>query len=1030
MITDSSVKIRCCHMLKRWAMSFCVLIVMLMSVRGDNEVGRLDQLEPPTPEVMLVTLYSVGFLMANENIRVAITPYTPPPSQNPLKHSSLLEAPSYEVEYANAPLNFVLPNYISREAAVAALNKLRTIAVIRTDVMHLTCGMSNLTCRQESMQIMSRVINMADCKSLVLFVATDLKMDAIAAPVNLNICRQEADHTFRHITYEMECRLVLSSLGNNKIPDLKYCGIIMLRPISTVCLMGLEILQTPLLDKLPLVDGYALIFMSLPNVINLDFKFLQTAPPKCKSINIMPYPDAIVKLTGLDDVIRKHPMLTLNTNWSTFQYLGRNSTQPIRVHTIAGLDVCSFSISDMLMAPSKEPIDPCVFATTAVCQISLEMTCKPLDYYRQLYTPEALSKYGISVNHVEIRYVENRTDLYNTLDILVRCNALSAIPNEVQRGDIRCLGEATNNPEWRLKETVKIRLNTYMLDEYLRDYKLHCCRLFCQNIRYTAIEIDGDRYSYAPQARSCARLLTLFQDIDALELRITNVRDPTQPTSDFISGILKEEIAKRFKCRLNVKKLILDNVDDSIIYRMLGRYVFVGPTEVHILNQNFTNLAIAQVFTMQECQNISVLVINDFIGLNEVRQYRMKDLIIGFSLFKYVEETVRKGKTIQDLQLWKLALHLDGVAVDWYSDILRELYSYNLQLLAVPFDDYLLKMTPQPSPALTMPKDKFTLYNVDLIGLATDLACYKVQLLDQQAPVQKIAVKDLIVRFRSNQVLKEKDLVTTVRWVSSRFKEVVILRFLNAEAAIDLMETTRRHHYLVRDLKGLKSIRLEGTNPYSPPVEVLVNAPRVGLLTNANNPEPAVIAMSQSVLSQLATHHEQLDQLIPAPLPNDSTTSLQKIAKHIKENRHELLCSVCLDTLYIPTRPEANTEVSAQPGTDHNSEEHSTTFCYRKCGHPHCGKCLIRTPPNDRCPDCRNESRFDGIDWLISVPPASFIFAQDNTNVANADSNWHDSITWVDGQVYLYVSYRRQSDLATMLRDNIATQGPGSIYVI
>ncbi|KAI5185147.1 hypothetical protein NEHOM01_0652 [Nematocida homosporus] len=1018
-----------------WMIVLCGWLLILSGAGAAIDRAQPDraiQVLYPTPTETVWILKSHGFAFIHQDKKIEVIPYDHKTSTTLSNPNETI--PSYTIECTGSDLSFTIPSYSDAKTARAALYGLRRIASIRTSIFYLSYLTANSKCHQENMQIISRVINLVECKALCLHLNSKLGKSENVGRLDLELCEIEAQSTFNHVIYDEPCQFSLSSQMNDRLPDLRYFGIILLRPITSVVLTAYGLQNTHMLNNLRLVNGYTLTINGISKTAYIDLSALQPPSSKCNQITISVVRDAKVEITGLENAVANHPEIALKAPWATLQHLGEQNATTIKVYNILGLDATQDFIQLMLNSPQpKSPSKTQVTATIATVEVDPTMPCNALDVYNQVYNPETYAKYGIRVERVHINYKNGRTDLYETIDTLYQLGALPAsIKEKVKQSGVVCCGSKISLDDWKLTGQLNIPLYHPQLSGHLRQYKAcHVC--FCQNIHYPILNINGDKTPRKRQAKLCHNLLDLFRSITATELKISNTREDRQPNRDFDLNTLKKELGKKPKYLLNVAKLTLDNVDMSIIYRMLGRYVFEKPTEVHILNQTFSNLAIAQVLGMLESQNIAFIVINDFHKLNEVRHYNQQDQIEGFSLLSYVKEQSREGKTVKDLHLDKLFLQTGETDFSLDDEVLVGLLSYGIKISTTSCGAYLKALAMYDSQYSLSFTDAITIYNTTLAALQSDL----VSLRSQQSPVQRASVMVLRLHFGDGQALAEEDLVTVVRWVALRFKDVWTLRISNVKIAHNMQLIADTRHYLIRDLERLKSIQLEDTNSYSPPVEVLANVYQIGSLTNANSPELAVIAMPHSVLSQLATHDdEQLDQLIPAPQPNGSTTSLQKIAKHIKENRHTMLCSVCLDTLYIPTRPKANAEENGEePALKKacrvfNPKEHFTTFCYRKCGHPHCGKCLIRAPPDDKCPNCRNTSDFDGIDWLISVPPANLIFAQDSTNLPSADPNWRDKMDCLDGQVYLYVSYRRPRRLAAMLNDNIANQPPNRIYII
>ncbi|KAI5185352.1 hypothetical protein NEHOM01_0767, partial [Nematocida homosporus] len=219
--------------------------------------------------------------------------------------------------------------------------------------------------------------------------------------------------------------------------------------------------------------------------------------------------------------------------------------------------------------------------------------------------------------------------------------ALSLVPASIQQREIVCLGESLNDSRWVLPEPVKISLNHELLNFKIVSFEERYYTRFCQNIHYSFIEINGDKTPTPQYFRKCTLLLSRFQSITAHQLKISNVRDTNYYSNKFDLATFQRHSSPAITWALKVRRLVLDNVDIRIIYWMLGHYELAIPTEIHIINQKFANLAIAQILTHPAFNNITALVLNELLTLNEVILFDRREEVKEFLLFNYVDEKLK-----------------------------------------------------------------------------------------------------------------------------------------------------------------------------------------------------------------------------------------------------------------------------------------------------------------------------------------------------------------------------------------------------
>ncbi|KAI5184375.1 hypothetical protein NEHOM01_0120 [Nematocida homosporus] len=1068
------VKTRSLSLIRCWLIGLCTLLVRLHWVAASGitvetrvvSIGldAANVIGLPDSNKMVENMKLIGFSFDNENTRVVARPNDPDqPEELEVDANRAPHVASYVVEVAlNSNIYFALPEYSDVGAATAALELLRTIAVIKLfwgKCAYVTYTTSNLDCHQINMQILSRVVNLFDCTTLELCLKPDLV--SYNRELDLGACRDEAQKTIDRAIYKSQCQLRFSSNRSLGLPALIDRGIVLLRPILGVFLVDNEVHDAPLLYHLPLVDGYSIYLLDIPSDINIDLGVLQTSAAKCSYITLETSSEAKLTLTGLENAVDKHTGLVLEADWDILTYLCNNNEAQIRVHTLLGVDVQPQTIQPMLDADQKEaPTEPKIIATTAKTLISADVPCKSMDYYKQIYTREAYAKFGIMVETINIAYEDNRTDLFETLDTLRGINALKRIPESIWLGDVQCYGKDLDGPDWKLQETVSIRLNHASLDHSLTNYTEHQHMCFCQHINYKTLEIKGGRVPCENQIGSCIRLLNAFRSITAQKLKISNARDNDQTPINFVMDKLKTPTTNHPKWPLYVGTLVLDNVDESIVYWVLQRYIFSESMHLHLLNLHFSNLAVAQILSLPEAQNITMLVVNGFPELDEVKYFNQQDKITTFSLFKYIEEEVAKDTPIESLGLHKLCLQLADANTSLYSDVLDALGVYSILPLAMSFGHY-TKWTSTKHATNPIHRAKFTLSGTTIEALKTDLAKYGIKGSFQlntsqsehsqqsQAPSnQRQSVVELLLQFSDTFFLTDTDFVTIVRWVACHFKDVATIWLANVKVSDEERAVITSRNYLFKDLDMLNRILVERAAPDEPPLNLLTRLHRIILVAGVSNPVHAIVTMQPTLLTQFICHQEELNNHIPS-YPN-TETSIRKIINYIMHQQPPYECAVCLEALDgLKVEPkeqdqEDGNDNDDEPPTkkprpsmgsesqDENPQGHPVMICYFKCGHPLHSKCAIgvMNMQNNNCPTCRQPVVYKNAHQLMSVPLTTLVFAEDSISNVTVDREWLRTMSCWSEQVLLYVAYRDRSDFATTISSEIVYDHTRPIHII
>ncbi|KAI5185817.1 hypothetical protein NEHOM01_1094 [Nematocida homosporus] len=1013
----------------------CVLIVLLSKVDGSSMVAYS---ELPTAEEIVETLTPIGFWFCNQHYAINVRPYTlsqpldavyketPVSNTRSDQNPSLSNTPLYVIEYADSCVFFGLPIYIEEDRARADLDELRKIATIRTTTAIISYEFNNASRYVVSLQILSRAIHIFDCSTLCFDLNASQETKEKASSKGLAAARIEAQNTLDHADYTTACTLKFSSVADIGLFERILSSIVLLRPVIGINLEKETFHSVAHISKFSLTGDYTLAFEHLPASVSIDFGFLQNSSTKCSQITIKDFTGTKIALTGLKDVTTKHPTLALQANWRTIFYLGRHSKSLIEVNTIMGPDINQDSNEIMMDALNKQsPPKPRLCAAKAIFNIPDYMSCDPFDYYTQLYSTTTFANLGIAVSNVQIDYKENRNDFFTTIKILCHLSNLSrAVLDEIQEQHIRCEGKTLSIPGWKFPKPLIIRLDNPQVDSDLNYYQAKHYLCFCQNITYTNIRIDGHPTPYDGQIETCIVLLVLFQNITAHELRLSNLYDNNQITSEFDLDVLKREPRRGPKWHLDVDILVLNNVDERIIYWMLGSYIFQDSMQVYIMNQRFTNLAIAQVLALPRFQSIASLVINDFLELNEVIYYHNQAAIQGFSFFEYTNSDRLEDKLARELTLRKLVLQLDSTEISLHSDVLSTFLRYGIQYQIVHPKAQTIRTSTSLMNAIILARDNSTLYNVTLEAIKADLlrcqaACQYLTLPNQLLSNQPIefynySVQKLFLRFGSNQVLTEPNLVTVLRWITWRFSNLNVLRLTNAIIPKKEQKTITSRNYLLRAQEVLLTVRLEDTTPTTPPIELLIRPCPDNEDTLTTNSEVDCTVVAYTTLRQLAVRPDKFKDLIPDHFrPKES---LQATTRQLKKKGQAIVCTACSRRLHpVSSRIgwkrfmcTTNTNSPTKP-TDND-----ILLCYLQCGHPLCSICILEiyNRPNKDSPCCQQQCTFMNSRRLISAPLSSFIFIEPNYTPSTINQEWLKTLVWHDNLVYFYLPYKGISDLS------------------
>ncbi|KAI5186043.1 hypothetical protein NEHOM01_1246 [Nematocida homosporus] len=1033
-----------------WLIKLCALLVCLNVIVGAGDIDGIDstpvhtQVDIPGQEEIVKALISIGFCLNESATDLHCLPYTTTPvnelssESNPIPNSSdhlPKNAPLYVIERMISRLDFTLPYYQDLVKVTDDLEMLRKIGVLRVDTARVNYASSNPLFHQENLMVLSRVVNLFDCRSLEICFGDNQDMDVNASQMYFDVCQREALEVTKWAEYKTDCTLVFLSKTNSSISKLIDSGIVLLRPMSGVRLVEEEAKDTCLIGRLPLKDGYRIHLHDLPDPIALDFGFLQNPSPRCSMIAINENKNKKATVTGLEHAIDNHPDITLYVSWQFIRNLDENTDLQIRVHTIKGLDVELFSINPLFApSPSQAPYKPRIFATKLVSSIAPLMPCDPNDPYIRACSLDAYPKYGIVPSDVTFEYEMPRLDLSTTLNMLHSIDALPETLADTELNNVYCTGHDLSLPGWTLQETVDIRLDVDNLGNLLQQYQRSYINHFCQNMKYRDIKIAGGQTPTQKQVDDCLRLLALFRNLKTQKLEILNVRNANQDATMFDLPAIKERIDRLDKYRLEIKTLILNNVDGAIINWIMARCMFADLVEIQILNQHYPTLAIVQILALPIAEKIKTLTLNNIHDLTEVKQYPQRVLSKEFSMFSYVNNATAAGKTTQDLGLEKVFLQVRDVVGSTCGGILPEYAGYGINVPTMLFDDYLLMLSTKSVVNRTN-KLEFLLYGATLNALVSDFTNCQ----SRQLPNQKSSITELSVCFTDNLPLAEPTLITIIRWVACRFKDVTTLRLVNVTTSTNDLNVMRARNYLICGLDALSSIFLENSDLNSPvdsSVELLIRPHRIGLLANVSQPEPEAIQMSYPMLPQLLAHIDHLNVLTPSTTgPNKVLSAVLKRYQDNLNSSEPFECSICCRTPLVLNRSEQTSnqvQTESVPTLQSDSLTHLTIMCYFKCGHGVCSNCVIgiHSRPNNPCPICRNPNVCENIHRLVSAPLSCFVFADDSLNTPAPHPDWPNNLACSDEQVYLYLSYRDGTGLAVIFDGEVAYSAPGEIHVI
>ncbi|KAI5184556.1 hypothetical protein NEHOM01_0231 [Nematocida homosporus] len=738
----------------------------------------------------------------------------------------------YMVLWPEPELQFTIPKISEVGGLQRVLNTLNNIVVIKADKVVFIYNVEHVKRLPDRSDAIFRIINTLKCKELELIIE-EYDIERYSQWVSIVDCG---------LTQLQETIDYAASNPNRNLTINVCC----LNP-SRVDLIGLKLSQRKLVAKLTLIvtviqDQKRLLTYrpeqapesharNVEASTNINFTALHNQEIQCQKIVLINELDNLT-VTGLEDAIQGiYSEIVLELRWDTLLCLIQRNNPVIKVHTII---VIVPPLTKELFRPEflqEQPhITLRIFAVKIVTQICTE-ECPCIEgAYNQCYTPEVYAKYGISVGESTFEYKRRQNGLLDTLKILenklhVDCEK---VVEQVESCGIQCPGEEYGDNKWEFRETVNISLdslcNKVKKDKYNDYIDTGTDVLFCQNICYTDIHINS-KQAYGP-SELCQSLLKLFINITARTLRISNVTDGEIGNFDLSKREGQNTAPETYRRRLDLKTLILDNVANSLIYWILNSYIFADSMEVHILNQGYKNLNIARILSLPICQNISKLVLNDFVGLDEVKyyeEYKKEDRLTELSLFNYIETMKAENKTTTDLGLNKLVLQLEGLDCNKYTEILAKFKSIGIQCEVVPlvvivgrqivnYKSYIKTATRAALRDHSKPIDKgLELKNINLQDLEADIASRCAMSTsqpdpnqEQESPIQKLSIDKLSLFFRDTQFITEHNLVKILEWIACQFVGPKSLYFYHLEVSEDERKKMLVGNYHINGLDAFK----------------------------------------------------------------------------------------------------------------------------------------------------------------------------------------------------------------------------------
>ncbi|KAI5187820.1 hypothetical protein NEHOM01_2392 [Nematocida homosporus] len=1003
---------RCTH----WALT--TMLVLLNCVHVASRTGLEDPPKLPTANEIHKVLVSIGFTndFGPQDLKVeAYTPHQPLESApdtntNPISaqlDSTQNKTPSYVIHTSLRRITFHLPTYPDATRAQAALEELRKIAVLKTCYATVEFSGYNPILTQYNMLILCRVVNMLSCERICFWFAGCQMLDGYTDGLNVNECQAEAQKTVEHAGRPEIHLTIVPSWQALPFEKFMLINLVVLRPILTLKLNYSHIAKfSTYLESIPFQDRYTLKINWTPGPKGcFDLEALRFSHHNCKMIEIkIQKPSKLDQLT-LKNLPDKDPPIALMADWSDIRRIAMVNDSPTKVHTIITNWDGPYTIQEMKTAYTlpKRP-KAGLIATKMIINAGRGSPCAPHTDCQVIYI-KTLRKHGISVECLELNYANGRQDFHSALNWLSRINTSS---EELIGWNDRlpeCRGHALSNPLWWHVAPLNIQLDK--ISNWWTDYSYSC-----QHIRYTTINICGAKKPAANQLSLCIEALDWFKNITAHELCISNVR-----TDEACSELEElETLLNRYpKYHINLNKLVLDKVDLRLVYRMLYQCLFACQTEIHIINHNLPNLAVAKVLAHNETRNITKLVIVGLNNLIEASPDSQENTTEGFSLFNYVKD-YEGMKTPQELGLHKLFLQQGYL--DPHIPTLQDIKAFGVQVMPNLAEQY-NAMVQFGQPSLIHDKE-LTYYSNTLEALETSFTDHPIATRDQDNSVKK-----LFLCISDKPFLTNADVISIIRWVACRFKKLVVLWLANLKLTDNERETITSCEYMIIGLPLLKSIHLEDPTADTGSINLLFRPYDNNILPISPDSEASFTALSYKLLSLLYAYCNNIQDLIPN-YNEINMASLKMIIEKLhyyKTNGWLLDCPICFS------------ELCAQPmlirqdmGPASYCNGNAIAACFLKCGHPICIECAstmesdqAETAQDKRCSCCNRTGIFEAFKQLMCTSSSTCNFLNDQTNGFTANPDDPSPTPWTDGNYYFYKPYETMSTLTQNLSNEINT---------
>ncbi|KAI5187199.1 hypothetical protein NEHOM01_2004 [Nematocida homosporus] len=1040
------------------------LVLVLDSVRGgcsDSKVGGVSDVgvqeitapegwerSPRLTEDLKALGFSFQYMKSVVYVKKHITEEVTAPASDSTVSSSPTNSTEnidkYMVLWPEPELQFIMPKTREAYGLQRFLIALMDIVVIKAEKAVFVYQLEYLERCEDKLKAISRVINMLECEELELRIEEyDIeRYSHWASEVEPSLTELEetidcaGSNSKRSLTINVYCL-------NPSIVDLKPLNM-SLRNLASKPALIVTIMR----ERKPHSFFFNPKYLSrdLPEVqvnTNIDFTALHNQEIKCQKIVIEK--NIVLTLTGLENATTNiHSEIVLELYWDTLLYLCEHNRSNINVHTIIAIGCGSRrGLFKPELLQKEPPSTPHIFATKISTIIPTQLYCSALIRHTQYCNQEACAKYGISAAINTIEYEEGQAGLVETLNTLKNklCALYETSVDNLDDEEARCSGQDKADHMWLLQETVNIHLENKLRDSCDN----WIIRSFCQNICYTDINIYGLDWVDWQSVSFCKDLLNRFGNITARTLRISNIY--LCPDCRFGLSTIEEDDAlpEIFRRRLDIKALILDQVNNDFIYWILNNYTFADSMELHILNQGYKNLNIVQILSLPICRNISKLVLNDFIGLDEVRlyeEYKKEGRLTELSLFNYIETMKAENKTITDLGLNKLTLRLEGVDCNKYTEILAKFNDIGIQCEEVPFAvivgrqlaNYNSYIRGDTQCALRNPNKRFKmvleLKNINLQELEADLArrCPESTSQpdpkqEQKSPIQKLSVDKLSLHFIDEPVITENNLVRVLKWIACHFTGPRRLYLYGLEVSEDEQETMIAHHYQV--------IGLNAFSHYHRKVKLIVLRSLLDDNQGIVFAEFNIIHPDIVIVNSITIPH-----ILKLDLTEiDPEACLYKLATAIKKST-SIVCLGCSLSLYQPkeknrtdrevhvdidndTNGEAREEKSKEDAvrqkeilspkydfTGFSPKLHTTIACYLACGHILCIKCISKmVMPDDKllkCPTCEKYLDHNTTCELVYAPLPNFIHIESDVPTSITKNQQAKIKTWRESPAFFY----------------------------